>query len=99
MEVQEEARRLQTELKVRMDENKKLTSSAANAEAAVEDAERLHEQLDENIQEVDCLSSELIVIQAAVDSDDAVTQIARDIEGMKRMHRMEIEVLKKQHTK
>ncbi len=90
---------MRKELKVRIGENKKLTSSAADAEAAVEEAERLREQLDEKIQEADCLSSELIVLQAAVDSDDAVTQIARDTEGMKCIHHMEIEVLKKQHAK
>ncbi len=72
-ETQEKARRLQKELKVRMGENKKLTSSAADAEAAVEEAERLHKQLDKNIQEAGCLSSNLIVLWAAVNSNDVVT--------------------------
>ena len=42
-----------------MGENKKLASSAADADAAVEETERLREQLDEKIEEADCLSSEL----------------------------------------
>ncbi len=45
-EVQEEAQRLRKELKVRMGKNKNLNSSAADAEAAVEEAERLREQLE-----------------------------------------------------
>ncbi len=78
-EAREEARRLGEELRVWSNENERLSVYAG----AAEEAERLREQLDKKVQEADCLSSELIVLRAAVNSDDAVTQIARDIKGMK----------------